>query len=70
MLPLKPPTLKSKNARGKNQLSNFPLVDVDGILSDENTVPMYHGIFNGKVIIIQNSNEQTNLVNLVSSFKL
>lgn len=67
MIPLKPPKLKlSKNFKKEVHMLNLPFVNDYGKLSYDTEKPMYHGVFNGKVVIINSSMDQTRLINLVS----
>lgn len=63
MLPLKPPALK-KNVKNI-KLIDFPIYDENGEILDQNSWPKYEGIFNGKIIIINNLNDKSRLCNMV-----
>lgn len=63
MLPLKPPVSKI-NLKGIT-LINFPVVDDDGKILNENSWPKFHGIFNGNVVIVNDSNDKSRLSCLV-----
>ncbi|CAH1736013.1 unnamed protein product [Aphis gossypii] len=62
MLPLKPPVPK-KNVKNI-KLVNFPIFDENGEILDPNAWPKYQGIFNGRVIIINDLNDKSRLCNL------
>lgn len=55
MLPLKPPA--SKKCMKNIKHINFPIFDDNGEIFDINTWPSYNGIFNGKDIIIKDTND-------------
>jgi len=63
MLPLKPPAPK-KNVNNI-KLIDFPIFDESGDILDQNAWPKFQGIFNGNVIIINDSNDKSRLCNLV-----
>lgn len=64
MLPLNPPVTKKKAVDVK--LINLPIFDQNAKLLSENVWPLYHGIFNGLYVIVKDSNEKSQLNNLVS----
>lgn len=63
MLPLKPPVSK-KNVKNIKFI-DFPIFDEKGDILDQNSWPKYQGVFNGKVIIINDINDKSRLCNLV-----
>jgi len=63
MLPFKPPVLK-KNVKDI-KLIDFPIYDESGDILDQNAWQKYQGIFNGKVIIVNDLNDKSRLCNLV-----
>lgn len=63
MIPLKPPVPKKNWKKGIKEI-HFPIFDDDQKLINENS---YHGIFNGKVVVIKDPNEKTSLSSLVSN---
>lgn len=66
MIPLKPPVSKKNWKKGIKEI-HFPIFDENQKLINENSLPTYHGIFNGKVVVIKDPKEKARLSSLVSS---
>lgn len=66
MIPLKPPVPK-KNWKKDIKEIHFPIFDENQKLINTNSLPAYHGIFNGKVVVIKDQNEIARLSSLVSN---
>lgn len=66
MIPLKPPVSKKNWNKGVKEI-HFPIFDENQKLINENSLPAYHGIFNGKVVVIKDPNEKDRLSSLVSN---
>jgi hypothetical protein len=65
MLPLKPPVSK-KNLKDIKFLI-YPIYDENGKIFDESSWPKYQGIFNGRIIVVNDSNDISRLCNLVGN---
>lgn len=69
MIPLKPPAPKTTVTNIK--LIDFPIFDENGDILDQHLWPKFKGIFNGKVIIINDKSDSSRLCNMVCKmFKL
>lgn len=64
MFPLKPPVPKKFIEDIK--LVNFPIFNENGTILEENEWPSLQAIFNGKHIIVKNSNDISHLSKCVS----
>lgn len=63
MLPLKPPV--SKQNLKDIKILIYPIYDKNGEIFNENAWPKYQGIFNGRIIVVNDSNDISRLCNLV-----